>query len=634
MNRQTRRQFLRTTSSVVASTGILGKSSTAFGQVGQRRGGKERPNILWITSEDNSPYLGCYGDKLAQTPNLDRLAAEGVRYRNAFANAPVCSAARSTLITGMYACSLGIHNHRSKVRIPEAFRLYPEYLREAGYYCTNNSKTDYNIIRKGVRSWNESSNKAHYKNRKHGQPFFAIFNTTLSHEGQLTEQAVSRRRKQGILPPKPRLAPEDVKLPPYHADTPVVRRDWCIYYDNVTLMDREVGRLLKELDDAGLAEDTIVFYYSDHGGALPRGKRNIHDSGTRVPLIIRFPKKWAHLAPAKPGQWVDDPVSFVDFPATVFSLAGVPIPKQFEGYPFLGKQAVEPRDHVFLFRARMDERYDTIRAVRDRRYRYIRNYSPHRPWGQQYSYPFRVMPSMGSWYEAYRKGQCNPVQARYWQAKPSEELYDIEADPYEVKNLVDDPRHADQLAQMRKILRQDIVRTRDTGFIPEGMFERLRGDRTLYEYAQSEAYPVERIVEVADLAVSRDASAMEKLIAACNDPHPVIRYWGATGCLVLQEKAAPTKEKLKELLKDDWMDIRVVAAEALSYLGQTNLALETLEPIIKNEPEYVSLAAMNALDFMNQAGHVSLERIRKLLGETQFKGYPGRMAEYFSQRSP
>jgi hypothetical protein len=240
---------------------------------------------------------------------------------------------------------------------------------------------------------------------------------------------------------------------------------------------------------------------------------------------------------------------------------------------------------------------------------------------------------MGSWYEAYRKGQCNPVQARYWQAKPPEELYDIKKDPYEVKNLVDDPRHAARLAHMRETLRENIVRMRDTGFIPEGMFERLMGDKTLYEYAQSDAYPIERIVEVADLAVSRDTSAIKKLMAACDDPHPVIRYWGATGFLVLQKKAAPAKKKLMDLLKDDWMDIRVVAAEALSYLGQTDLALKTLEPIIKNEPEYISLAAMNALDFMYQAGRVSLDHIRKLLGDTEFKGYPERMADYFSQRS-
>jgi len=544
MYKQTRRQFLKKAGLMVGSAGIIGTPLFARRQ----RGKQDRPNILWITSEDNSPLLGCYGDDQAYTPNLDRMATQGVRYRNAFANVPVCSAARSTLITGMYACSLGIHNHRSKVRIPGSFRSYPEYLREAGYYCTNNSKMDYNYVRKGGQAWDESSKKAHYDNRKPGQPFFAVFNTTLSHEGQLTEKGVSARRRNGILPPKTRIAPEDVKFPPYHADTPIVRRDWSIYYDNVTLMDKEVGRLLKELDEKGLTEDTIVFYYSDHGGALPRGKRNIHDSGTRVPFIMHFPKKWAHLAPAKPGEWVDQPVSFVDFPATVFSLAGVPIPSQFEGHAFLGDQTAQLQDHVFLFRGRMDERYDTVRAVRDRRYRYVQNYSPHRPWGQQYSYPFRVMPSMGSWYRAYLDGKCNPVQARYWQPKPSQEFYDIKSDPYEVKNLIDDPRYAEKIAQMRKILKQDIVRIRDIGFIPEGMFERLAADKTLYEYAQSDAYPIERIVEVANLAALRDASSLNKLIAACNDPHPVIRYWGATGCLILQKKAAPAKRQLKALL--------------------------------------------------------------------------------------
>ncbi|TKJ38141.1 MAG: sulfatase [Planctomycetes bacterium B3_Pla] len=626
MDRQTRRQFLKTAGLMAGSAGILGTTL----QARQRRGGKDRPNILWITSEDNSPLLGCYGDEQAHTPNLDRLAAQGIRYRNAFANAPVCSAARSTLITGMYACSLGIHNHRSKAQIPESFLLYPEYLRQAGYYCTNNSKTDYNIIRKGGKAWDQSSNKAHYDNRKPGQPFFAVFNTTLSHEGQLTEKAVNRRRQQGVLPPKPRIAPEDVKFPPYHADTPTVRRDWSVYYDNVTLMDKEVGRLLKELDEKSLADDTIVFYYSDHGGALPRGKRNIHDSGTRVPLIVRFPNKWAHLAPADPGEWVDQPVSFVDFPATTFSLAGVAIPRQFEGRAFLGARAAEPRDHVFLFRGRMDERYDMVRAVRDRRYRYVQNYSPHRPWGQQYSYPFRVMPSMGSWYQAYLDGKCNPVQARYWQPKPSEEFYDIESDPYEVKNLIDDPRHAGRIARMRDALKRDIVRTRDIGFIPEGMFERLAASKTLYEYAQSDAYPIERIVEAANLAASRDVSRLGELLAACDDPHPVIRYWGATGCLILQKKAERAKSKLKDLLEDDWADVRVAAAEALSYLGETDLALRTMKPIIKGKEGFATLAALNALDFMLDAGNVSLDRILELIEGAKFKNVSSRMVAYFN----
>jgi hypothetical protein len=284
---------------------------------------------------------------------------------------------------------------------------------------------------------------------------------------------------------------------------------------------------------------------------------------------------------------------------------------------------------VYLFRARMDERYDTVRAIRDRRYRYVRNYSPHRPWGQQYSYPFRVMPSMGSWYEAYRNGQCNAVQARYWQAKPAEELYDVTTDPYEVKNLADDRQYGALLGKMRRTLDRDIVRTRDTGLIPEGMFDRLAGDKTLYEYAQSDAYPIERIVQVANLATSRDPGALEKLLAACADPHPVVRYWGATGCLVLQDKAAPAKATLKKLLKDDWPDVRVVAAEALSYLGETELAMKTLEPIIKGDQFYAALAALNALDFMHDAGHVSAARIRSLIEGTKFRDVCGRMATYF-----
>ena len=270
-----------------------------------------------------------------------------------------------------------------------------------------------------------------------------------------------------------------------------------------------------------------------------------------------------------------------------------------------------------------------MRAVRDRGFRYVRNYSPHRPWGQQYSYPFRVMPSMASWYEAFRKGQCNPVQARYWQAKPSEELYDIKADPHEVKNLIADARFVRTLKRMRKDLNDDIVRTRDTGFIPEGMFERLAGDKTLYDYAQSDAYPIERISELANLAVSGEASALDKLIAACNDKHPVIRYWAATGCLVLQDKAMGAKEKLRALLKDEWADIRVVAAEAMAYLGQAQPAVKTLESVIKSEEEYPALAALNALDFMHQAGHVSLDRIRELIKGVRLKSTPKRMADYF-----
>jgi arylsulfatase A-like enzyme len=556
----------------------------------------EKPNILWLTSEDNSPYLGCYGDELARTPNLDRLAVEGVRYRNAFANAPVCSSARSTLITGMYASSLGIHNHRSGVSIPDSFRFYPELLREAGYYCTNNSKTDYNFLIDGKRNsthfWDESSTTAHYRNRAPDQPFFAVFNTTISHEGQTTDQAYSGRKEKGLLPPERVVPPSKVTLPPYHPDTEIIRENWSRYYDNLWLMDKEVGRLLDELDAEGLAKDTIVFYYADHGGALPRGKRNIHDSGTRVPLIIRFPEKWSHLAPAEPGEWVDGIVSFVDLPATLFSLIGIPMPSNYEGTPFLGEQS-RSQDHVLLFRGRMDERYDTVRAVRTPEYLYVNNFSPHRPLGQHYSYPFRVMPSMQSWYDECLAGGCNPVQARYWQEKSGEEFYIVASDPFQINNRIGDSEYSKVIEELRSTLRDDLVRTRDIGFIPEGMFSWLPGEKNLYEYAQGDSYPIERIVEVASMASSRDP-------------------WAATGCLILKDGAAPAKEKLLTLLDDPAADVRTVAAETLGHLGEVPRAVDSLSKIVQSGNEHEILAAMTVLEIFTRLDLIPATQAREL----------------------
>ncbi|MBN2508278.1 MAG: sulfatase-like hydrolase/transferase [Verrucomicrobia bacterium] len=588
--------------------GLTGMTDT----VGQGAGTPNRPNLLWITSEDNSPYLGCYGDPLARTPNLDRLAAQGVRYRNAFANAPVCSSARTTLITGMYASSLGAHNHRSRVAMPGRFKLYPEHLRAAGYHCSNNSKTDYNLA--GTRqSWDESSPKAHYNHRAPGQPFFAVFNFTTSHESQVA--------------PKPgktsfRVPPETIPLPPYHPDTPEIRRDWANYYDQVTLLDGQAGKVLDELQKAGLDDDTIVFYYADHGGALPRGKRNIHDSGTRVPLIIRFPEKWRHLAPAAPGQWVPDLVSFVDFPATVLSLCGVPVPAHYEGRPFLGAQKPPPRDHVFLFRGRMDERYDTVRAVRDGGFRYVRNYSPHRPWGQHYSYPFQVLPSMRSWFAEFAAGRCNEVQAAYWNPKPAEEFYEIASDPFEVRNRIAEPQHAARIARLRAALRADILATRDTGFIPEGMAARRAGDMPLHDWAHTDAYPLERILDLADKTGERNAAHLPALIAALGDSDPVLRYWAATGCLILAAEAGPAKAKLLALLDDPWADVRVTAAEALAHLGERDKALQTLAAVLKTGNLHEALAAQNALDSLRQAGLVPLAMARDLVRDLNF-GEPG-----------
>jgi arylsulfatase A-like enzyme len=566
----------------------------------------DRPNILWITSEDNSPYLRCYGDPLAETPHLDALAEQGVRYRRAFANAPVCSASRSTLITGMYACSLGIQHHRSQVVIPDRFPLFPQLLRQAGYYCTNNSKTDYNIAGE-TRVWNESSKTAHYRNRPQGQPFFAVFNLTISHESQVAPKSGKTHF---------RIPPEKVSLPPYHPDTMEIRRDWANYYDDITRMDQQVGKLLQELEDAGLTDETIVFYFSDHGGALPRGKRDLHDSGTRIPMIIRVPGRWAKFAPANPGAWIEDPVSLVDLPPTLCNLAEIPIPANFQGKAFLGKKA-SARDVVFLFRGRMDERYDMVRAIRGRSFLYVRNYSPHRPAGQHYYYPFHVLPSMRSWNAEYRAGRCNPVQSAYWQTRLGEEFYDAGDDPFQIKSRIQDPLLKQEVDSLRKQLHAEILSIRDTGFIPEGMFDRLAGSKTIYDYAHSSAYPLERILDLANLASDGDSASVGIFIAAMKDPHPVVRYWGTLGCLILKEHAAAARESLQSCLRDDWFDVRVVAAEAIAYLGEETVATRTIAGVLRSGNPYEVLAAQNALDFMWQAGHLPLAAAQDLIRDTK-----------------
>ena len=299
------------------------------------------PNILWIVSEDNSPLIGAYGDTFATTPNIDKLATQGVLYTNAFAVAPVCAPSRSCLITGMYPPGLGTENMRSTYAIPNFVKFYPKYLREAGYYTTNNAKKDYNVAQDQEEAWDESSGKATYANRKPGQPFFAVFNIGTSHESSIHNSTPTAKLRH---------KPADVTLPPYHPDTPEMRHDWAQYYDKVEDMDTEVGQFLADLEKSGEAENTIVFYYSDHGGVLGRSKRFMYESGLHIPMVIRFPKKYAHLAPGKPDTKTDRIVTFLDFAPTLLSLAGVDIPDYMQGKAFLGKQTATARAYANAFR--------------------------------------------------------------------------------------------------------------------------------------------------------------------------------------------------------------------------------------------------------------------------------------------
>ena len=430
-----------------------------------------QPNILWLTCEDMSADLGCYGDKYSHSPTIDRLAAEGTRFTHCFTHIGVCAPSRSGIITGMYPCSIGSQHMRSKTVLPPEVKCFTQYLREAGYYCTNNSKTDYNFT-VPPDAWDESSGKAHWKNRGKDQPFFAIFNFTVTHESQIRAPQKAYERNTERLTADQRHDPAKAPVPPYFPDTPVVRHDIAQYYDNITAMDYLVADKLQELEEAGLADDTIVIFYSDHGAGLPRAKRWLYDSSVHVPLIVRWPEKLRAAATKsdklKPGTVRDDLVAFVDLAPTALSIAGVEIPAVMQGQAFLGAaQAEKPREYVYGARDRMDERVDMIRSVRDKQFKYIRNYQWWKPYAQNINY-MNEMPTMQELRRLSAEGKLTGPQLPFMAAqKPREELYDCLTDPHEVNNLAADSQHAATLARLRSAHEAWVDEVHDLGFLPE-----------------------------------------------------------------------------------------------------------------------------------------------------------------------
>jgi uncharacterized sulfatase len=457
----TRREFLKTTGAAAAAGTVLAPSIA-------RGATADRPNILWVVCEDINPDLRCYGDQYSISPNIDNLARQGVRFANCFDHSGVCAPTRSGIITGMYPTSIGTMHMRSQGVPPSYVRCFPEYLRAAGYYCTNNAKTDYNFA-PPLTAWDENGRQAHWRNRAKGQPFFAVFNIEMTHESQIRNNPGKPSNASKSLKPDQLHDPAKAVLPPYYPDTPLVRRDWANYYDNITAADVRVASFLKELEDDGLAENTVVFFYGDNGRGLPRAKRWIYDSGIHVPLIVRWPGK------IKPGAVNDDLVAFIDLAPTVLSIAGVKIPPHIQGQAFLGDQAAPPRKYVYAARDRMDETYDIIRAVRDKQFKYIRNFEPEKPYAQHINY-MDMMPTMQEMRRLNAEGKLTGPQKIFFQpTKPVEELYDCVADPHEVNNLADSPQHQETLKRMRAALEQWMKDTNDMGLIPEAvMNERAR----------------------------------------------------------------------------------------------------------------------------------------------------------------
>jgi arylsulfatase A-like enzyme len=583
----------------ISRRGVLGSAAGAAvaAAASGRRGvaAPSRPNILWLVSEDNNPFMGAYGDPLAHTPAIDRLAAEGILYRNVYSTAPTCAPSRFGIITGVLPESHApAHNMRAMARLPNFLRGFPEYLRQVGYYCTNNAKTDYNCDLDPAAVWDRSGTTAHWRNRPPQSPFFAVFNIEATHES-------------AIFKPTPgRVKPEEVRVPAYLPDTPEMRVAASSYYNCIEIMDGLVAARRAELDAAGVGDDTIIFYFSDNGGVLPRSKRYCYDEGLRCALVAYFPPRWIHLAAVKPGSTVDSPVCLVDLGPTMLSLAGIDPPAHLYGRPFLGQRRAEPRTYAFGMRNRMDERYDMVRTVSDGRFCYIRNYMPHRIWGQHQAFAWRVK-GYQSWEAAYLAGRLNETQARFWRVKPFEEFYDLQNDRDQTHNLIGQS-HIEQIGAMRQALDQHMLDVNDNGFIPEGS--------PLEDYAASrdaEAYPLKQIMQLAALAARRDPAQLDELRGHLDDPNEVKRYWTAQGLLMLERQAEPAAATLRRHLdEDNSPQVRIVVAEALAVLGQVGPAVAVLADLLAAHPHpAVRLQALNALTDLGPLARPALPAIEQ-----------------------
>ena len=590
-----------------------------------------RPNIVWLVNEDHGPEVGAYGDKYATTPTFDALAAKGLRYARCWSNAPVCAPARSTLICGMYASSVGAEHMRSMVPMPRGTQMYPQLMREAGYYCTNNAKEDYNLTKRG-RVWDESSRKAHWRNRAPDQPFLAVFNSEKSHESQI------RKR-----PHTPVHDPAKVRVPAYHPDTPEVRQDWAQYYDGVSAADADAGKRLRELEDAGLTEETIIFYFGDHGSGMPGSKRSALNRGLHVPLIVYIPEKYAHLRPAdyRRGGVSERLVSFVDFAPTLLSLAGVKAPEWMQGHAFLGEHAAPPHPFIYGFRGRMDERSDCVRSATDGRHVYVRNFRPDKVSGQHLNYMWQT-PTTRVWEQMFKAGELNDAQAAFWKMKPPEELYDLQHDRDEVHNLADAPEHRETLEKLRGALREHQAAIRDVGLMPEGEMHRRSSGTTPYDLARESGFPFSRIYDTAALASSLREDAAPALRAALRDPEAVVRYWAVLGLGMRAADAKEASTKLGELLNDTSPDVRVAAAE----IAAMHAAPETRERALTLLGEHADwskhdvftvMAALNAIDALGDRAEPLSSVVKTLpaqgpVPDARFKEYVPRKLERLRER--
>ena len=570
--------------------------------------GQKKPNILWITIEDTSPqFIGCYGDKNAKTPVIDQLAQEGVRFTNAFSTGTVCSPSRSAIITGVPTYKIGTGHHRSQIPVPEYIKGFPHFLKNAGYHTSNNFKTDYNVADQKQfikEAWNESSNTAGWWNKKDGQPFFAVFNFPESHQSRTMTWPYDQYIEQVYtqLPERKRIAEDAFEMPPIYHDSPAMRKQVARLYNSISLTDHRIGQLLDRLEKDGLRDDTIIFFYADHGEGMPRGKTNGIDYGYRVPFVIWFPEKYKQLNPWNTDNGVvEELVNFENLAPTVLSLAGADIPDYMKGRALLGDKRKPSPDYLLLSSDRADNGPDMVRTITDGRYVYSRNYMPYLPQMRYIRYMeiADITKQIRADHEADR---LDSLQESFLSARPHEFLFDIEADQWETKNLAGSSEHQEVLNAMREQLDVRLTDARDVHFLPEYELAEIQKTTNPYEFRQnSERFPFDEIYAAASLSGQRDASSLKEQTELLKSENPILRYWAVTGLRSHPaEHIASIQKELKKAMNDTYPPVSVFASALMYEHFGNKKAEQNLTRFCKSDDMHLALMALNSILYMKK----------------------------------
>ncbi|MFV9552454.1 sulfatase [Algibacter sp. PT7-4] len=560
---------------------------------------QDKPNILWVTIEDTSPhFIGCYGNEQASTPVIDKLAEEGVKFTNAFSTGTVCAASRSTIITGVRTYKMGTGHQRSQYPIPGFIKGFPFYLKQLGYYTTNNSKTDYNIENEKdfvKEAWDESSNKATWKNRAEGQPFFAVFNFAESHQSRTMSWAFEEYQKHvwNHLPEEDKIADDAFDMPPFYNDTPETRKQFARVYNSIKLTDNRIGELFQKLEEDGLKDDTIIFFYADHGEGIPRAKTNGINLGYRVPFVAWFPEKFKHLSPWETGKPTNELISFEDLGPTMIDLLGGKVPEYMKGKRLFDSDSNNKKDLLLLSTDRVDNGLDLVRTVTDGKFVYSRNFMPFIPEVRYINY-LEIADITKHMRKDLKQGKLNAFQSRVFEERPFEVLYDIENDIWEEHNLADNAKYNTVLEKIRQFLDSTLLEDKDILFMPEYDMAKISENQTPYEYRLTDDYNFNEIYKIASLSGKKGRKVAQAQIESLKHDDRLVRYWASVGLMSQDQKILESFQKeLNESLQDDYSPVAITVSAILYKKFQNKKASEVLNNFAKNEDWTLALMSIN-----------------------------------------